>query len=129
VARAAIAVVAAACLIAIGIPLAATRAERASQAAASAHNDTAALADAQSALRIEPGAASAELQAALVLEQQRRLAAAVSEARAATANEPANWQTWLVRSRLEAEAGHPSLAVASFRRARMLNPQSTIFHR
>jgi hypothetical protein len=125
--RAGIVVAAAACLVAIGVPLAETNALRQSQAAASAHHDASALAAAQSALRIEPGAASAELQAALVLEQQHRIADALLDARAATADEPANWQNWLVRSRLEAEAGHPRLAVAAFRRARTLNPQSSIF--
>ncbi len=124
--RAGLVAVAAACLLAIGVPLAATDALRQSQAAAQARHDATALADARSAIAIEPGAA-AHLQAALVLEQEGRVASAVIDARAATTDEPANWQTWLVRSRLEAEAGHPSLAVAAFRHARALNPQSTIF--
>jgi O-antigen ligase len=126
--RAIVALGAVGCLVAIGVPLATTSEVRASQAAASAHDDAAALADAQTALRIEPGAVSAALQAALVLEQQRRFAAAVDDARAATRDEPANWQAWLLRSRMEAESGHPTLAVAAFERARTLNPQSPIFH-
>lgn len=117
-----------ACLIATGVPLAATNSLRQSQAASSAGNTTAALADARTAIGLEPGAASPELQAALVLELQRRFGSAVADARAATADEPANWQTWLVRSRLEAEAGHPSLALAAYRRARKLNPASPVFH-
>lgn len=126
--RAGLVVAALACLLAIGVPLAATKALRQSQAAAATHNYAAALSDAQSALRIEPGAASLELQAALVLEAQHRYSNAVLDARAATSDEPDNWQTWLLRSRLEAEAGHPRLAVSSFRRASKLNPQSPIFH-
>jgi cytochrome c-type biogenesis protein CcmH/NrfG len=63
-----------------------------------------------------------------VLEQQHRLGAAVAQARAATVKEPADWQAWLVLSRLEAEAGHPGPAVAAFERARALNPQSPVFH-
>jgi hypothetical protein len=126
-ARGALILAAVAALIAIGVPLATTTALRQSQAAAAGHDNTTALADARTALRIEPGAASAALQAALVLEQEGRVTSALADARAATADEPANWQTWLIRSRLEAEAGHPRVALASFRRAKSLNPQSPIF--
>jgi hypothetical protein len=126
--RAAVVLVALGCLVAIGVPLATSTAVRASQAAASARDEGTALSDAQSALRIEPGAASAALQAALVLEQQHRLPAAVDQAQAATRSEPADWQAWLVLSRLEAENGHPGQAVAAFARARALNPQSPVFH-
>ena len=52
----------------------------------------------------------------------------MDEARAATRNEPADWQAWLVLSRLEAENGHPGQAVTAFARARALNPQSPVFH-
>jgi tetratricopeptide (TPR) repeat protein len=128
VARGALILAAVAALVAIGVPLATTNALRQSQAAAADHDNATALADARTALRIEPGAASAALQAALVLEQDGRVASALVDARAATADEPANWQTWLIRSRLEAEAGHPSAALAAFRRAKLLNPQSPIFH-
>jgi hypothetical protein len=65
--RAVLAVVAIASLVAIGVPLASTDAVRASQVQASAGNLSAALADAHSALRIEPGAESPQIQAALVL--------------------------------------------------------------
>ncbi len=110
------------------MPLAATSDVRSSQAAVNAGDYRAALADAQAAMRVEPGAASAQLQAALVLELEGRFETAVTFARAATRDTPADWQTWLVRSRLEAEAGHPLLAVAAYRHARALNPQSAIFH-
>ncbi len=126
--RAGIVAIAAGCLLAIGVPLAATSSLRQSQAAVRSGDSAAALADAQAAIRVEPGAASAELQAALVLEFQRRFDGAVAYARAATRDEPANWQTWLVRSRIEAEAGHPALAVTAYRRARSLNPRSPIFN-
>jgi Flp pilus assembly protein TadD len=94
---------------------------------ASAGNLSAALADAHSALRIEPGAESPQIQAALVLELQRRFAAAVTAARAATADVPDDWQPWLVLSRLETETGHPVAAIADYRRARSLNPRSPLF--
>jgi tetratricopeptide (TPR) repeat protein len=122
-----LAVAAIAGLVAIGVPLASTEAVRASQTQASLGNTSSALADARSALRIEPGAESAQLQAALVLELQGRLGAAVTAARKATADEPQNWQPWLVLSRLETEAGQPRPAVADYRRARALDPSSLLF--
>jgi hypothetical protein len=125
--RAVLAVAAIAGLVAIGVPLASTEAVRASQTQASLGNTSSALADARSALRIEPGAESAQLQAALVLELQGRFGAAVTAARKATADEPQNWQPWLVLSRLETEAGQPRPAVADYRRARALDPSSLLF--
>jgi hypothetical protein len=44
-----------------------------------------------------------------------------------TSDEPANWATWLVASRLEAGAGHGRPALADYRRARSLNPTSGLF--
>jgi tetratricopeptide (TPR) repeat protein len=125
--RAGVIVVAGACLVVIGIPMASTIALRKSQAAAATGDPTAALADARSALAIEPQSASAHLQVALVLELRRDVPDALTAARAATASEPDNWQTWLVLSRLQAEAGAPQAAIAAMRRARSLNPQSSLF--
>jgi O-antigen ligase len=122
-------VVAAACLIAIAVPLATAIDVRKSQTAASAGNTTAALADATSAIRIEPGAASPHLQAALVLELQHNYPAAIAQANEAIRNEPQNWSNWLILSRLEAEGGHAKPSVAAYERARSLNPRSDVFHR
>lgn len=116
-----------ACLVAIAVPLATTGALRKSQAAASAGDTDAALAAARTAVGIEPGSASAQLQLALVLELRHDLHGALSAARNATTDEPANWSTWLVLSRLEAESGHARAAVAAYRRARSLNPRSSLF--
>ncbi len=126
--RAGIAVTAVASLVAIGVPLATTNALRRSQAEAAAGNNGAALTDARSAIRLEPGSVSAQLQVALVLEVQGRFAQAAVAAQSATAAEPQNWQPWLVLSRLDAEAGRPRAAVAAYRRARALNPQSPLFN-
>jgi len=125
--RAGLAVAALAALIAIGVPLAATVAMRQSQAAALAGNTSAALAAARSAARLEPGSATAHLQEALVLELQGRIPPAVSAARQATTDEPQNWQTWYLLSRLEREAKEPQLAASAMGRARALNPESTLF--
>jgi Flp pilus assembly protein TadD len=62
-----------------------------------------------------------------VLELQGRIGPALAAARRATGDEPLNWDNWLVRSRLEAEAGHAQAAIAAYRRARALNPQSPVF--
>jgi tetratricopeptide (TPR) repeat protein len=125
--RAVLMAAAAACLIVIGIPMATTIDLRKSQAAAAAGNQSAALADARSAVRLEPRSASAHLQEALVLELMRNVPGAVSAARAATVDEPDNWQTWLVLSRLQAEAGAPQAAITAMKRARSLDPQSALF--
>jgi tetratricopeptide (TPR) repeat protein len=116
-----------ACLLAIAVPLATTNAVRKSQAAASRGNAALALRDAQQAARVEPGAASPELQLALVQELQGRARAALLAARRATTDEPRNWIAWLIVSRLEAEAGNPSASLDAFRRSRSLNPRSPLF--
>jgi tetratricopeptide (TPR) repeat protein len=125
--RAVLAVGSVASLVAIGVPLASTDAVRASQAQASTGNLGSALADARSAIRLEPGAESPQLQAALVLELEGRFGVGATAAKRATADEPDNWQPWLVLSRLETEAGQPNAALADYRRARSLNPRSPLF--
>jgi tetratricopeptide (TPR) repeat protein len=116
-----------ACLVGIGIPLATTIAVRQSQTAASQGNAAAALADARRAARIEPQAATPQVQLALVFELRRDFPAAVDAARHAASNEPANWSTWLILSRLQAEDGHPGASLADYLRARSLNPRSPLF--
>jgi hypothetical protein len=116
-----------ACLIAIAVPLATAVAVRQSQTAAQAGNNTLALSDARAATRIEPDAASGQLQVALVLELLHDLPGALHAAIQATHDEPQNWNAWLVVSRLEAESGHALAAVAAYRRARSLNPRSPLF--
>jgi O-antigen ligase len=127
VARVAAVAVSVACLAAVAVPLATTSALRKSQAAVSSGNPAHALADARAAAGIEPGAASPQLQLALVLELQGDGRDGLAAARGATADEPANWSTWLVASRLEAETGHPVASLADYRRARSLNPRSPLF--
>ena len=116
-----------ACLVAIGIPLAATSALRSSQAAASAGELSTAAADAASAVRLEPDGAAARLQLALVDEAQGDLSAAIVQASRSGAEEPANWEPWFVLSRLQAESGHPAAALAAYRHARSLDPHSPLF--
>jgi hypothetical protein len=125
--RGGLVVAAIACIVVISVPLATTTDVRKSQAAVSAGNNPVALKDANSAARIEPGAASPQLQAALVLELQHDVPGALAAARKATRNEPQNWTGWLILSRLEAEAGHARASAAAFKRAKSLNPYSPVF--
>ena len=122
-------VVALACLIAIAVPLATAGAVQASQAAASKGDSALALRDAETAAQVEPGAASPQLQLALVEELRGDRRAALASAEHAARDEPANWSIWLVLSRLEAENGHAKASVESFLRARSLNPNSPLFAR
>jgi len=116
-----------AALVAIAVPLATVSSVRESQSAATTGNMAQALADARTAVRLQPGAASSQIQLALVQELQGDTTDALTAVQAATRDEPANWSAWLVRSRLEAEAGHPASALAAYKRSRSLNPRSPIF--
>jgi O-antigen ligase len=125
--RAGMIVLALACVVGIGVPLATTNAERRSQTAAGAGNLPLALTDAFDAARIESGAGSPQLQLALVLEAQGRPRQGLVYARRAVKNDRDNWSSWLVLSRLEAETRHPSASLAAYQRARSLNPESPVF--
>jgi hypothetical protein len=120
-------VLAAACIVAIAIPLATTTAVGRSQAAAASGNAATAFTEARQATRLEPGAATPQVQLALVLELQNRVGDALTPAYHALRDEPDNWTTWLLVARLEAEAGYPRASLRSYLRARSLNPRSPVF--
>ena len=69
----------------------------------------------------------AGLQQALVYELQGDYASAVAAAKQATRADATNWQTWVVLSRLQAEAGNADGSLSAYRRARALNPLSPLF--
>jgi hypothetical protein len=116
-----------ACLVAIAVPMATLSTVRESQAAVLKGDPRQALADASAAARLEPGAASPQIQLALVLELQGNVPDALAAAHRATVDEPNNWSAWLIVSRLEAEAGRPAASLAAYRRSRALNPRSPLF--
>lgn len=118
-----------AALVAIGIPTAAASDLRDSQVQAEDGDLQGAFESARSAADIQPYSASIRLQEALVVERAGELERAAVQARLATADEPTNWRTWLVRSRLEARTGEPAAALRSYKRARSLNPRSALFAR
>ncbi|MGE5280931.1 MAG: O-antigen ligase family protein [Chloroflexota bacterium] len=121
--RAAVAAAAIVAIVAIWSPLQAATAMRQSWVDAARGDLAAALARAHDAAGAEPDAALPRLQEALVLERQGKLAAAAAAAKLATGKEAANWRTWLVLARLEAERGRIDPALRAFDRAHSLNPR------
>jgi hypothetical protein len=120
--RAAVVAVAIAALIVIWFPLRGAKALQQSQIDA-AHGDLAgALQQARDAADAQSYAASPLLQEALVLERQGKLRAAAVAAAAATRKEGANWRTWLILARVEAERGRIGPALRAYDRAHRANP-------
>jgi tetratricopeptide (TPR) repeat protein len=114
-------------MVAIAIPLGGASSIQQSQAAARSGDLSHALTEAEDAIRIEPFAAPPRLQKALVLEEQGRFGAAEVAALGAVHREPQEWRSWVVLSRLQAEQGNATQALASYRKAKMLNPRSSLF--
>jgi Flp pilus assembly protein TadD len=120
-------VLAVAAISAIAVPLAEQLAIRQSQTAAQNGNLAGALKDSITAQSVDPDAATPHLQEALVLEASGRLAEAAIQARIATRDGPTDWSNWLTLARIEAREGELRTALATFQRARHLNPRSTLF--
>jgi tetratricopeptide (TPR) repeat protein len=114
-------------LVLIAIPLASTVELRASQTAFAQGQLSQALADANTAQAIEPGAASPYLQRALLFEQANNIAAASEQIADAITHEPNNYLLWMAASRIATEADHPVRALADYRRAEALYTTSTFF--
>jgi O-Antigen ligase len=126
VSRAVLALLAVGAIGAVAVPMAGALATRESRDAAADGRLVAALEDSRTAERLQPSAATPHLQRALVLEQAGALPAAAAAAKAATADEPTNWRTWLVLARIDARRGAATAAVAALRRAKRLNPRSPL---
>jgi hypothetical protein len=114
-------------LVVIALPLGNTEAVRASQDEFRAKDFPAALDDARTAQDIQPYSATASLQEALVLEAQGNLKGAEAAARQATRQGSSDWRNWVVLSRIQAEQGDASASVASYDKAKSLNPRSPLF--
>jgi hypothetical protein len=127
VARGAVALLALVAIFAIAIPLAAAGLVRESESEVRDGDLIGGLEAARSAQNAEPGAATPRLQQALILEELGDLDQAAEAAREATERGETNWRTWLILSRIEAQRDEPDAAVAAYRRARSLNPESPLF--
>ncbi len=123
----AIALTALLALIAVLIPYAGASALSKSQDLVQATDLEGALEQARTAANIEPFAATPALQEALILEADGDLAGAAEAATQATEDEPTNWRTWLVLSRIQAYRGEARAAVYAYEEARSLNPRSRLF--
>jgi O-Antigen ligase len=104
--------------------LSSTLRTRASQREFERHDNAVALSDATDAIDAEPWAASPYMQRALVEEAQGSLAASRVDLLRAQHREPTNYRYPLLLSRVEAELGNSSAAIANFRRAKALRPKS-----
>jgi Flp pilus assembly protein TadD len=122
-----VAAVAVAALIAIWLPLRGATALRQSQVDAVHGNLAAALRQAHDAADAQPYAASPVLQEALLLERQGKLGEAAAAASSATLKEGADWRTWTILARIEAERGRVAGALHAFRRAQTLDPLYILF--
>jgi tetratricopeptide (TPR) repeat protein len=71
-------------------------------------------------------AASPALQRAVVEEQAGNLAAAEAAARRAAERTPDDWRPWFAVARIATARGHDDDAIDAFRRARKLNPDSSL---
>ena len=88
-----------------------------------AHGDlSAALRHAHDAADAQSYAASPLLQEALVLEQQGKLRPAAAAATEATRKEGAEWSTWFILARIEAERGRIGPALRAYDRAHRADP-------
>jgi hypothetical protein len=119
--------VATAAIATIAISLASVSLIRQSEADAREGDPVAALEAARSAQNAEPWAAAPRLQEALVLEELGAFDQAAEAARDATERGTTNWRSWLVLARIEAQRGRAAAAVDAYRRARSLNPESSLF--
>ena len=124
--RLALAFVAVVAIVAVAVPMAGALATRDSRDAAADGRLRAALAASGTAERVQPYAATPDLQRALVLEAAADLANSAAAARAATGHEPTNWRTWFVLARVEARRGEAKAALVALRKARSLNPRSPL---
>ncbi len=127
--RPAVALLSAVAIVVTVVPLASTSALRNSQADVRAGNLEGALDQADQARRLQPYASTPRLQRALVLERAGALDGAARSTSEAIRRSPDDWRLWLVSSRIEAKRGHATASIAAYRRARALNPRSSLFAR
>ncbi|HEX3616107.1 MAG TPA: O-antigen ligase family protein [Solirubrobacteraceae bacterium] len=115
-------------MLLIAIPLASTVALNASQKAVRGGHLRQALADAETAQAIEPGAASPYAQQALVLEQADDISGAAAAIKRAIAREPSNFQLWLLADPIATAQDRPREALFDYQRALTLFPNYPVLY-
>jgi hypothetical protein len=128
-ARGALTALAILALAPIAVPYLSTWFVRESQSQLRAGELDSALSSAETASAVEPFAATASTQRALVLARSGELGRAAETAREATREEPTNYRTWLLLARLDAERGRAASAIAAYDTAYDQNPHSIAFVR
>lgn len=126
--RPAIALIAVAAIIPQYVVLAAGSHLRNSQAAYNAGNGTRAWSEALAAKAIEPWAASPYLQLGLIAEREGHLDTASHWLDEAISRSRRDWSLWLTAARIEIKDGKVGPARRDLAQARLLNPNSPIFH-
>ncbi|MEV4420643.1 O-antigen ligase family protein [Patulibacter sp. NPDC049589] len=121
-----ITVVSVAAIATLALSLVAPQAVDASRDAASRGDLAGAIAEASRGESAAGFAASPALQRAVVEEQAGNLAAAEASGRRAAARTPEDWRPWFLIARIATARGETEAAVAAYRRARRLNPESSL---
>jgi hypothetical protein len=111
-----------AALLVIWFPLRGATALRQSHLDTGQGDLSAALQHADDAADAQSYAASPLLQEALILERQGKLRQAAAAATAATRKEGAEWSTWFILARIEAERGRIGPALRAYDRAHRADP-------
>lgn len=103
------------------LPLAGTSLVRESQSLYREGDVTGSLDKAEQAVKVQPYSSTAEIQVALLQSGMGDRAEALESAREATRDDPYNWRTWLVLSRIAGQNGLTGLAARADRKVVELN--------
>jgi hypothetical protein len=113
-------------IVVLALALVAPQSVQASREALARNDQRAAAAEAARGESAAAFAASPALQSALVAEQAGDLAEAEAAARRAAQRTPGDWRPWFLIARLATAQGEEREAIAAFRRAKALNPESAL---
>jgi tetratricopeptide (TPR) repeat protein len=111
-------------IVVLALALVAPQSVQASREALARNDQRAAAMEAARGESAAGFAASPALQRALVAEEAGDLAGAEAAARRAAERTPGDWRPWFLIARLATAQGDEREAIAAFRRAKALNPES-----